>query len=322
MSVENKEKRKRYLEACAQLEDLPIFFQAWWLDSICGKENWTALIQYGHNNRVDGIWPIPISNAYGFEVTRHPPLTPFLGIKIFMPKDIDKTASRQKFRQNVSEALIEQFKSLKLSFFNQHFHEENNDLQNLFWNGFKQQVFNRYIINSLKKENLLQSFDGDIRTNIKKANSIASCGHENTCAELYGILSESFSSSSQTIPYSKETLENLLENIIQRTPSKLIVAKVEDKTVGACLILIDSDTAYLNCLGVKSSFRNSGISSLLIWEGMQFAKEYAERFDFSGSMIPSISNFFRGFGGEKVNYNNVKWYKNKFLSILHQTYKA
>ncbi len=322
MSNRNKEIRKNYIQACAEHKNLPIYFQAWWLDIVCGADNWTALIEYGHNKRVDGLWPIPLTKSYGLTVTRHPALTPFLGIKIFTPSDIEKTSSRLKFRQRITESLIEKFKHLNLSFFNQHFHEENNDLQNLFWNNFKQQVYNRYVISPIQVDTLLQSFDGDIRTNIKKANAIAHCKRSNTCIELYEMLRSGFSNSSTTIPYSEETLNALLTKIFETTPSKLIVAEKEGKIIGACLILIDKETAYLNCLGVNQNYRNSGISSLLIWEGIQFAAEHVNRFDFSGSMIPNISNFFRGFGGEKVNYNNVKWYKNKLVHLLHQTFIA
>ncbi len=322
MSSENLTPKERYATACKEHTEIPIFYHPWWLDIMCGSSNWTALVTYGHNKRVDAIWPIPISKFYGQKITRHPPLTPFLGMIIFIPKDIDKTTSRQKFRQKVAESLIDQFKELGLSYFNQHFSEDNNDLQNLFWNGFKQQSYSRFVINSIRQDNLLNTFDGDIRTNIKKAKEIVKCETATTCPELFQILSQSFKSSSKSIPYTQTTLETLLEKIIEETSSKLIVAKTNTETIGACLILIDNNTAYLNCLGVKSDFRNSGISSLLIWEGMQFASGHVDRFDFSGSMIPNIANFFRGFGGDKISYNNVKWYKNSLFKIIHQSFNG
>jgi len=322
MSITHLSTKEEYKETCAQHKTLPVYFQDWWLDVLCGNENWTGLIQHGHNNRVDGIWPIPFTKYYGLNVTRHPPLTPFLGMKIFLPNDIQKTTSKLKFRQKVCEELIAQFKSLNLVFFNQHFSEENNDLQPLFWNGFKQQTYSRFVISNIKTKQILNTFDGDIRTNIKKAGEIVRCLETKECPELYSLLVESFKSSKNTIPYEKETLEQLLLKVFENTASKFIVAKKDEKTIGACLILVDHEVAYLNCLGVNSEYRNSGISSLLIWKGIQFAAQHVNSFDFSGSMIPNISNFFRGFGGEKISYNNVKWYRNAFYKFLHQGFNS
>ena len=57
--------------------------------------------------------------------------------------------------------------------------------------------------------------------------------------------------------------------------------------------------------GGDPEFRNSGAASLLIWEGIKFAHNHSEIFDFEGSMIESIERFFRGFGAVPRVYYNV-----------------
>ena len=312
--TQNKED---YIKISSERKDIPIFFKPWWLDILCGLNNWTAIVIRGHNDRVDAIWPIPLTKKFGIKITRQPPLTPYLGFKIFMPSDISKINSQQKFRQKVAKQLIKAFQDIGLGYFNQRFHEENNDLQNFYWNNLKQQIFNRYIIDPINIENLISDFDGDIRTNIKKASGIVTCKETSLCPNFYDLINQSFSASNKTIPYSKDTFEKLLQSIFEKTTSKIIVAEKEDSIVGACLILIDNNVAYLNCLGISKAHRNSGISSLLIYEGIKFASTQTSRFDFSGSMVPNISNFFRGFGGKKQNYTNVKFYRNKLFEFAH-----
>jgi hypothetical protein len=57
---------------------------------------------------------------------------------------------------------------------------------------------------------------------------------------------------------------------------------------------------------VREEAKQSNLSPLLLWEGIQLASNYkCHTFDFEGSMIPGVERFFRSFGGEPVVYNNI-----------------
>ena len=59
--------------------------------------------------------------------------------------------------------------------------------------------------------------------------------------------------------------------------------------------------------GTDIRFRSSGAQSLVLWKAIQHASTVSSVFDFEGSMVEGIENFFRQFGGNRViNYNIVK----------------
>ena len=49
-------------------------------------------------------------------------------------------------------------------------------------------------------------------------------------------------------------------------------------------------------------FSSSQSQELLLWEGIQFASQHSKIFDFEGSMVEGIENFFRQFGTKSTPY--------------------
>ena len=68
-----------------------------------------------------------------------------------------------------------------------------------------------------------------------------------------------------------------------------------------------------------NAFRSSGAQSLILWEGIQFAAAHSKVFDFEGSMVEGIENFFRQFGGVCTPYYVVS--RKTILSQLLQILK-
>ena len=51
---------------------------------------------------------------------------------------------------------------------------------------------------------------------------------------------------------------------------------------------------------------------LLLWEGIKRSLSQNKSFDFEGSSLPGIAQFFKGFGGKKTsypiyNYSSAQW---------------
>ena len=53
---------------------------------------------------------------------------------------------------------------------------------------------------------------------------------------------------------------------------------------------------------IDPDYRNSGASSLLIYEIINFLRDKVRKFDFEGSMIESVENSFRKFGAIQKAY--------------------
>ena len=60
---------------------------------------------------------------------------------------------------------------------------------------------------------------------------------------------------------------------------------------------------FLN--GYDDSDKKGGAMSFLLWNGILLAKEKNLTFDFEGSMVPGIAEFFRSFGSDASTYYQV-----------------
>jgi len=69
--------------------------------------------------------------------------------------------------------------------------------------------------------------------------------------------------------------------------------------------------------GGNPSLRNSGAHSLILWEAIRYVADYAETFDFEGSMLPGVERFFREFGAIQTPYFTIS--KGK-LSLLDRVF--
>jgi hypothetical protein len=67
----------------------------------------------------------------------------------------------------------------------------------------------------------------------------------------------------------------------------------------------DRNAAFYLLGGGDPELRNSGASSLLMWELMMRARAEADVFDFEGSMLKPVERFFRAFGARQTPYLRV-----------------
>ena len=57
--------------------------------------------------------------------------------------------------------------------------------------------------------------------------------------------------------------------------------------------------------------------SLLMWEAIKYASTVTTKFDFEGSMIEPIENFFKGFGAVQQQYTNISKINSKSILLLN-----
>ncbi|MNZ86002.1 hypothetical protein D3C78_1048120 [compost metagenome] len=61
-------------------------------------------------------------------------------------------------------------------------------------------------------------------------------------------------------------------------------------------LIWDENSAYYLMGGGDPELRNSGATSLCMWEAIRFSATVTRRFDFEGSMLEPVEHFFRAFG--------------------------
>lgn len=312
--MNNKEKYRKF---CSKRSDIKIFSQPWWLDAVSQRGDWdVALIQKG-----DTIWGcLPyhyIKDWKGFRISM-PKLTQSLGPWIKYPKD-QKYAKRLSHEKDIMSSLIDQLP--KYGSFLQNFHYDITNWLPFYWKGFKQTTRYTYVINDTSNiEDIYKQIRSNIRTDIKKAKSqkILLTSSDNV-EEFYKTNILTFQRQNKKAPYTLDFIKTLDKACMKNNSRKILFAKDENNQIHSVAYFVwDNNEMYYLMGGGDPDLRNSGATSLLMWEGIKLASEKGLKFNFEGSMIEPVERFFRAFGAKQTPYFQV--YKHN--SIPYRTMQA
>lgn len=293
----------KYRKLCEQESSIPIFSQAWWLDSVAG-ENWDVVI-VEKGNEIHASMPFLLKKKYGVTIITQPALTQNLGPWL-RPSDA-KYAKRLSREKELMNQLISQLP--KHHHFQQNWHFSRENWLPFYWHGFSQYTRYTYQLTSLNDlERVMSGFQENIRREIKKASGRAKITvvEDASLDEFIELNRLVFSRQGMRMPCSPAFIRKIDDAASERGQRKIFIAKDELGTPHAGLYLIwDNDSAYYLMGGGDPKLRSSGATSLCMWKAIQFASTVSKSFDFEGSMIEPIERFFRAFGAKQVPYFHI-----------------
>ncbi len=295
--------KNSYRQFCQTEPSIPIFSKDWWLDAVCGEDNWdVALVEKGGN--IVATMPYYIrTNKIGLKLMVQPQLTQTLGPWISYPQN-QKYEKKLSFDKQIINALLEQLP--QYDYFAQNFHYSITNWLPFYWKGFQQTTRYTYVINDLADLDLIwKGTQENIRTDIRKArNRFNIQVKTNLDIEQFLAINElTFTRQNMSLPYSSQFVKRLDEACQVHKARRMYFAEDEKGQIHAAIYIVwDDNSAYYLMGGGHPELRNSGATSLLMWEAVQFAATVTRKFDFEGSMIESVERFFRGFGAKQVPY--------------------
>lgn len=288
-----------------------IFEQPWWLEAVAPGQ-WDA-VQVEKDGKIIARLPYIKKRRFGIKILSMPEYTQTLGYWI----EDTGAKNTKKYARNkdlISE-LIEQLPKgycvdLELD-------HSCNYLFPFKWKGFSLQIAYSYRIEDIHDTQIL--WDGladNIRREIKKAQKTLKIEDDHSIEDLILMQSKTFERQGRNCHNSDELIRRIDEALANHNARKLLCAVDDDGRIhAACYFIYDSKCCYYLIGGGDPELRNSGASSLLMWEGIKFASTVSESFDFEGSMIESIERFFRAFGGKPIPYWHITKY-NFILSLI------
>lgn len=294
---------------------LPLFHQPWWLDIVCGEDRWDVALSIT-NQQITGALPYQKGKKWGFIWSDMPPLTPYLGPYLVYPDQQQKKPQRYAFEKRVLLQLIEELPGF--FFFQQRWRIENQNWLPFYWNNFRQSTFYTFVLSDLSEETaLFEQFRPALRNKIRIAESIYRIVSIHDPALFYEINQPAFQRRSIPVPYSKVLLQQVSEALLKRQSIKFYFAKNArtDEPEAAIFLAFDQNYAYLLATGRKLH-SHSGAVPLLIWQALKDLKHAKRQFDFEGSVMPGVEQFFRSFGGQMRPYYRVYKARYRALEII------
>jgi len=306
--------KERYRQHCKEELSIPIFSRDWWLDAVCGNENWdVTLVEKG--GRIIGSMPYFIKKRMGFTLLTHPPLTQKLGP--WLRPSNKKYAKMLSYQKDVMSALIEQLPSY--DYFLQNWDYNNTNWQPFYWKDFKQTTYYTYVLSELADEKQLwDGIEAKIRTDIRKATNRYNLHVRDDLGieDFLKLNRSTFRRQGKTPPYTKKLVKRLDRACDQRNCRKIWIAEDEEgRHHAGAYVVWDENSAYYLMGGGDPDLRNSGATSLVIWVAVKHASTVTQKFDFEGSMVESIERFFRAFGGRQELIFNISKTNSKLLQL-------
>ena len=315
MSKNNKQK---YREFCLIENSIPIFSKDWWLDAVCGQNNWDVIL-VEKENQIVGALPYYIFHFFGKTIIKQPTLTQFNGVWLKYPKNL-KYEDRLSYENIIMEDIIKKVESSGVAHYSQFFHYSFTNWLPFYWNNYKQTTVYTYVLENIKEHELIlkEKFDYSKRKNIKKSFKIVKVKFDLSAEEFYNHHKESLKKQKESISYSYDIFFKIYTAVYARNAGKTIYAIDDDGNIHSALFIVwDAYSAYDLISTIDPDLKESGSVSLLVYEAIKHCSKYVDVFDFEGSMMKNVERSFRKFGAIQKPYFYIsKDFRGSFLFNL------
>jgi hypothetical protein len=304
--------RKKYREFCKKEKNISIFSKDWWLDSVCGYDNWDVVIIEKGGNIMATMPYYTRKGKFNSVIISQPILTQTLGIYFKYPQN-QKYYKMLSFEKEMIENIVK--KLPRFDYFSMSFNYNYTNILPFYWSEFENSINYTYIIKDISIEELSKNFETDIRRRRRKADENGVIVYESDDIKKFYELNEmTFIRQGRKVPYSFEFIENLYQKCKENHACKMFFAKNKEEIVIAGNFLIyDENTVYYLMGGIDPNYKDLGGMDVVQFESIKFALDSGKTFDFEGSMIESIEKYFRSFGAIQKPYFNISKTNSKLL---------
>lgn len=306
--ISNKEK---YAAFCKTEKNIPIFLQPWWMDAVCIKGSWEALL-YEEKGLIKGVLIYYTLKKYGFRMVLQPMLTQYNGIWLKYTENLSHK-DKLSFEKRATSNLIGQLQEkTKFHFYQQNFTPNFTNWLPFYWKSYRQTTRYTYQIKDISNpEKCFENFSYSKQKHIKKSESILRL-LEIDDDKFYELLKLQYLHQHKTPFYPLSFFKTLYEACIYNKQGKIIAIGDENETIHSALFIVwDNKTAYNLISTIHPMYKSSGASTLAVFEAIKLMSSKVEIFDFEGSMIENVESSFSQFNTEQVPYYQI--YRHRFL---------
>ncbi|MFW5850842.1 MAG: GNAT family N-acetyltransferase [Bacteroidota bacterium] len=262
-----------------------VYAYSWYLDAV--SPGWSALVK----NDYEYIMPLPVKRVYGFTYIVQPPFCQKLGIFSHLPLSHEIISQFTKYCKRYFSIRYSSYHSLLFSQVN----EEPN-----------------YVIDlSQEYSKIKTKFNKNCLRNCKKAHS-----------EIQGI---EFISPDNFLDFFRTTLiysipksyhlsmAHLVQILHKNDKLQCLAAYSDDNIVAAVAYIVTETKVYYFLAGSNEDGKEKKAMFLLVQSCIESHAGTPKQFDFEGSRIPGVAQFYKGFGAVNEPYFLSEYTKIPFL---------
>ncbi|MCI6413336.1 MAG: GNAT family N-acetyltransferase [Butyricimonas virosa] len=305
-----------YIDFCDRETNIPIFSTPWWLDAVCGPENWDVILVEKGNEIVASFPYYMKKGKLGMKYITMPILTQKLGSYIKYPAN-QKYSSRLSYEKEIMLEIINQLPPS--DYFNVHFDYRYSNWLPFYWKDFQQTTRYTYVLEDISDpEHVFSCFEHSKRKNIKKAIKEVEIFYDLPCEDFYENHKMTLQKQGEVISYSYEIFERIYKGIYANNAGRVIYCKDSEGNIHAALLVIwDNESAFDLISTIDPSYRNSGAATLLVYEMIKLLSGKVNKFDFEGSMIEGVEESFRKFGTIQKSYFRIYKQNSRKCKLIH-----
>lgn len=298
----NKEK---YDEFCKTVY-VPVFSQTWWMNAVCGPENWDVWI-YEKGMETVAAMPYYRQRRGKYNYITKAVLTQNNGI-IFKYPDGAKAVAKQHYEEEVINAACDFIEMLGVDVYEQQYRYSFKNWMPFLWNKYIAITRYTYVIENTDNlndvwDNISSKYKGKIRKGKRNCHMEMDIDKE----EFYREHEKVFLKQDLKCPFSRELWFRLYEECKKHESGITMGARDEEENLQSLVFLVwDENSVYQILGGNMPQYQRQDTYSYLIWKGIELAAEKGLAYDFEGSVIKRISKSFREFGGEPRPYFRIR----------------
>lgn len=296
-----------------------VFYSSHWLRAASGKEP-TIVAALGDYNRIIGGFAfIEVEKKNGFHRILPPPYTPYFAPII--PKD-DAIEGGEHESESLSEVFMQALQDFLKPYDGMRWRPFNASKASLFQKNAKEIATTRTMILANGRGN--ESYSRSLKTKLNKAQELGySIDRPIKTAEVYELALQSMQQNGNAMPLNKAHFIRAFDELIQlELAFSLGVRSAEGELLAAAMYMQDLRRVYNLVIGTPRNDKHPAAGAFLHQAAVERTHAMGKDFDFEGSMLKGVYEFYRRFGAEEhsvMRYSYATTLKSRIAAPLFKS---
>jgi hypothetical protein len=303
------DRKQKYQSFLTENPYLPIYIQDWYLDLVCGKENWDAAV-VEKAGKVVAVLPYCVKRNRFFKWIGMPLLSKMHG------PYVAHQYNNARHHHAMVHDLVSQLP--KVDFYQQAMSYDFQNWLPYLWDGYSQVTLYSYVLDDLRGDVLLSNMDADCRRRVKIGGGTLALKTDVSLKVLHQLLTKTFERQNLKPPFGYQYLEKYYLELKTHSSCALLAVVDKEQNVQSVALLIWDKTSSYYLLEANHPNGDKNASIYLKWLAIKYTHEVLKltKFDFEGSISKRIEKIYREFGAKAMPYFVIKKYHSKtFLGV-------